>query len=398
MDRRMKGLLVGFVALLAFVIIIDATAEEPTDWSASYVHDSNKALATEVFYENLKTLSTDIQQLKKPPFEVFQDTLSRTGTYVFINNFVNLTKEESLSLLEWVDSGNTVFIASEGIPKPLLDSLDLDVSFYVSQSEIEYQPSFNFKDQNLALKDFKTSRKPFEYSYFSEIDSTTTSLLGDVKTKKATPEEAVHTNFIEVAWGKGKFLLHLAPQVYTNYFLLDANNSDYTSRTLGYLNLNQTLFWDGYYKAGKDQITNNLYYLLSNPYLKSAYYLVILTSLLYVLFAGKRKQRAIPIRPPVKNRSYEFVQTIAGMYLDKKDHKAIAQKQITAFLEHIRSRYKVSTQEISTTFIKDLASKTNKNEGDLKKLFQYIERVTTSEIVTADDLKTLNRKITTFKS
>jgi hypothetical protein len=311
---------------------------------------------------------------------------------------VNLTKEESLSLLEWVDSGNTAFIASESIPKPLLDSLDLDVSFYVSQSEIEYQPSFNFKDQNLALKDFKTSRKPFEYSYFSKIDSTTTSLLGDVKTKKTSPDEAFHTIFIEVAWGKGKFLLHLAPQVYTNYFLLDANNSDYTSRTLGYLNLNQTLFWDGYYKAGKDQITNNLYYLLSNPYLKSAYYLVILTSLLYVLFAGKRKQRAIPIRPPVKNRSYEFVQTIAGMYLDKKDHKAIAQKQITAFLEHIRSRYKVSTQEISTTFIKDLASKTNKKERDLKILFQYIDRITASEVVTADDLKTLNRKITTFKS
>ena len=86
------------------------------------------------------------------------------------------------------------------------------------------------------------------------------------------------------------------------------------------------------------------------------------------------------------------------MYLDKKDHKAIAQKQITAFLEHIRSRYKVSTREISTTFIKDLASKTNKKEGDLKKLFQYIERITTSEVVTADDLKTLNRKITTFNS
>jgi hypothetical protein len=117
-----------------------------------------------------------------------------------------------------------------------------------------------------------------------------------------------------------------------------------------------------------------------------------------VLFGGKRKQRPIPIIPAVQNRSYEFAQTIAGMYLDKKDHKAIAQKQITAFLEQIRSSYHLSTHEINTSFLKDLASKTSKEFEDLKALFQYIERINTSEIVSEDELKTLDKKITTFNS
>jgi hypothetical protein len=396
MDKKMKGLLWGLIGLVVLIIILDATKVEPTDWSPSYVHTDNRALATEIFYEGLQTVASGIEHLDKSPFEVFQDSLQKSGTYFFVNRYVNLTEEESKDLLSWVETGNSVFIASEGIPKLLLDTLGLDVSFHVSNSEIEYQPSFNFKNEPLKLADFKTSRKAFEYLYFSKIDSLQTKALGEVKTSKS--REAEHTNYIQVNWGDGKFLLHLAPQVYTNYFMVDGSNSEYTARTLGYLDLDQTLFWDNYYKSGKESISNPLYYLLSNPYLKSAYYLIIITSLLVVLFGGKRKQRPIPIIPAVQNRSYEFAQTIAGMYLDKKDHKAIAQKQITAFLEQIRSSYHLSTHEINTSFLKDLASKTSKDFEVLKALFQYIERINTSEIVSEDELKTLDKKITTFNS
>lgn len=396
MDKKMKALIWGLIGLVVLVIVMDATAEEPVDWTASYVHTDDRALATEVFYEGLKTVTKDIEHFDKSPFEIFQDTLAKKGTYFFVNRYVSLTEEESEDLLDWVTSGNTVFIASEGIPKLLLDTLGLDVSFYVSNSEIEYQPSFNLKDKPQKLSEFKTSRKAFEYLYFSEIDSASTKPIGVVKAKN--DKTAKHTNYIQINWGDGKFLLHLAPQVFTNYFMLDGKNADYTARTLGYINLDRPLFWDNYYKAGKETISNPLYYLLSNPYLKSAYYLIILTSVLFVVFGGKRKQRPIPIIPPVQNRSYEFTQTIAGMYLDKKDHKAIAQKQITSFLEHIRSTYNLSTSEISTSFLKDLASKTNQDYEDLKALFQYIERINTTDVISEDELKTLDKKMTTFNT
>jgi hypothetical protein len=331
MDRKTKLLLFGFFAVFIFVVILDSTVEEPTDWTSSYVHTDDRALASEIFYKGLESVASDIVHLEQSPFETFQDNLQLKGTYFFLNNYVNLTQEENEQLLDWVSSGNTAFMASEGIPKILLDTLGLNVSFYVSNSEIEYRPSFNLKEESLQLPDYKTSRKTFEYLYFSEIDSVKTKALGLVKTNQ--DQEAKHTNYIELTWGKGKFLMHLAPQVFTNYFMVDENNSNYTSRTLSYLNLEQPIFWDNYYKSGKDINTNPMYYLLSNPYLKSAYYLIIFTSILYVLFAGKRKQRPIPVEEPVQNKSYEFTQTIAGMYLDKKDHKAIAQKQINSFLE-----------------------------------------------------------------
>lgn len=399
MDRKTKGLLWGLIGLIILVIVLDATADKPVDWTPSYIHTDAKPLGSEVFYQGLQSVAQDLQLQGKSPFDVFQDSIKLSGTYFFLNSYVNITNEESTQLLNWVKEGNTAFIASEGIPKPLLDSLGLDVSFHVSTTEIEYKPSFNLVDKPLQLSSYKTSRKAFEYLYFSKIDSANTKALGLVRQSNSRKnKDRKHTNYITVDWGGGEFLFHLAPQVFSNYFMLDDENSDYTSRTLGYVDLGKSIIWDSYYKAGKEQISNPLYYLLSNPYLKSAYYLVIITSLLFVIFGGKRKQRPIPILPPVENRSYEFAQTIAGMYLDQKDHKAIAQKQITSFLEHIRSTYNLPTHDINSEFLRDLALKTGKTYEDLETLFQYIERIDKAEAINEDDLKTLDKKLTTFNS
>jgi hypothetical protein len=178
--------------------------------------------------------------------------------------------------------------------------------------------------------------------------------------------------------------------------MVDGSNSDYSARTLNYIDFNKPILWDNYYKAGKEKITNPLYYLLSNIYLKTAYYLIIISSLLFILFGGKRKQRPIPIIDSVKNKSREFAQTIAGMYLDKKDHKAIAQKQIQSFLDKIRNRYRLSTQKVDAKFLKELSQKTNQNYEDLEELFKYIEFINTSETISEKELISLDHKLSSF--
>jgi len=362
------------------------------------VHTDNKALGTEVFYKSLSSLDTDIQHVKKSPFESFQDSLQQKGTYFFLNEYINLTKEEIDQLLEWVNSGNTAFISSQGIPKSLLDTLGIDISFYLSNSQIEYKPSFNLVEENLKLESAKKSKKAFEYLYFSEIDSTKTQSLGFAQSalKGSEDENARHINFVKVSWGNGYFLCHLAPQTFTNYFMVDGSNSSYTARILNYINFNEPILWDNYYKAGKEKITNPLYYLLSNIYLKTTYYLIIISSILFILFGGKRKQRPIPIITSVENKSREFAQTIAGMYLDKKDHKAIAQKQILSFLDKIRNRYGLSTQKVDARFLKELSQKTNQNYEDLEELFKYIEFINTSETISEKELINLDHKISHF--
>ena len=398
MNKRNKGLITGLVGIIILIIILDATTVKPVDWFPSYVHTDNRALGTELFYKSLSSLDTDIQHIEKSPFENFQDSLRKQGTYFFLNDYLDLTKEEINQLLEWVDSGNTAFIASQGIPEPLLDTLGIGVSSYLSDSQIEYQPSFNLVEKHLQLDSAKKSRKAFEYLYFSKIDSSKTQSLGFAQStlKESEANNASHINFIKVSWGNGYFLCHLAPQTFTNYFMVEDSNNDYTARTLNYIDFSKPILWDNYYKAGKEKITNPLYYLLSNIYLKTTYYLIIISSILFILFGGKRKQRPIAIIDSVKNKSQEFAQTIAGMYLEKKDHKTIAQKQIQSFLDRIRNRYGLSTQKVDTRFLKELSQKTNQDYKDLEELFKFIEFINASETISEKELINLDHKISHF--
>ena len=50
------------------------------------------------------------------------------------------------------------------------------------------------------------------YSYFDQVDSTTTDVLGY--------DEKHRTNFVHLRAGKGNFYLHMEPLAFSNYFLL----------------------------------------------------------------------------------------------------------------------------------------------------------------------------------
>jgi len=55
-----------------------------------------------------------------------------------------------------------------------------------------------------------------------------------------------------------------------------------------------------------------LKYILSQESLKWAYYILIVSIIVYIIFQGKRKQRVIPLIPPLKNTTLEFVRIIAS--------------------------------------------------------------------------------------
>ena len=63
---------------------------------------------------------------------------------------------------------------------------------------------------------------------------------------------------------------------------------------------------------------------MKHPPLQYAFWLSLLLLLLYILFAGKRMQRIIPLVKPNENTTVTFTETIGRLYLQKKDNKNIA--------------------------------------------------------------------------
>ena len=94
-----------------------------------------------------------------------------------------------------------------------------------------------------------------------------------------------------------------------------------------------------------------------NKMLLYALLLACTLMLLYIAFGSKRKRRLVPATPPNNNASLSFVQTIGNLYLQKKDNRNIAIKMMTYFLEHIRSNYHLSTNNINAEFVQALSRK-----------------------------------------
>ena len=119
--------------------------------------------------------------------------------------------------------------------------------------------------------------------------------------------------------------------------------------------------------------------------------------LLWVIFEGRRKQRAIPVITPLPNQTLAFTKTIAGMYLDKQDHTSISRHQINHFLEYIRSHYKLPTQHTNEEFIIKLAAKSSNSLEDTRKLVNFMVFVRSNNYVTQDQITALNTQIEDFK-
>ena len=126
--------------------------------------------------------------------------------------------------------------------------------------------------------------------------------------------------------------------------------------------------------------------------------MVLITTLIFVFFEGKRKQRSIKVIEPLKNKTYDYTKTISEMYLDSKDHKGIINKQIALFLEFIRTELRLDTHTQDNLFYEQLSSRLNKDKDKAEALFKYLETTASKPSPTKSDVTELHKRIEKFKS
>jgi len=138
--------------------------------------------------------------------------------------------------------------------------------------------------------------------------------------------------------------------------------------------------------------------MLNNKALKWAYYMMLIGALLYVIFEGKRKQRAIPIVKPLRNQTIDFTRTIANMYYEKGKHKEMVNHKTNHLLEYIRVHFHLHTATVDDTFIEHLAARSNNTVEDTRILFKTIENFNNKTQISNIELERLNTLIENFKS
>ena len=146
--------------------------------------------------------------------------------------------------------------------------------------------------------------------------------------------------------GKGWYYVSSTPRFFTNYGALDPRISKFLNRQLAQLADYPTYRIDKKLLESERQYSSNnndftmspLSYMLSRPPLRWALFTLLAAVILFMLFTARRRQRVIPVLPPLTNRNLEFVRLLGTIYFRRHDNLDLLRKKYTYFKDDVRRR------------------------------------------------------------
>lgn len=409
MKQHRLYLFILLSTIIGFVLF-EIYKPKPTDWTPTFSNKDKIPYGCELLYKILPDIFPNqrITDEKVPFFSKKKSvSLPPKSNYLYVYRYFRADSSTLIKLLNYVQSGNSVFIASENF-FGLDDTLHFKTS-YVQDLALNDSVSINFINPTL--------RKSVDYQYQKQSADTYFQINNKVKVKNSVTILGKNSkgfpNFIQVSFGKGVFYLNTVPMAFTNFYMAKTDNSDYVFKALSYLP-EQFTFWDEYVNVmslsklakstsksreakGEEDVEESPFkFIVSQPALKWAYFITLAALLIYLIFEGKRRQRIIPIIEAPQNTSLQFVETIGSLYYKQKDHKSIAEKKIKHLLAFIRTKFYLKTTEIDQEFKNDLSHKTGILVNEINNLFDYLSFVQNNDSISENQLIILNGHIENF--
>lgn len=403
MKKYLPYFLIGLVVAAVVVLILTGRnrRERVLDKRISFRKRDKIPYGTFVAYHNLKYIFPNaavFASRQEPPYWDSLSVYDADQALIIVCPAFNADKQEMKNLVRFIENGNDAFISAIDLSDEVTQMLDCDVN--TNESIISYfSESAEFDTLTVTLvnppfgapSSYTYPGKRYD-SYFSRLDSVTTTVLGH--------DENGRPDFIHLKAGKGNLYVHLAPMAFTNYFLLHQRNLSYYERVFSLISpATRKVVWDEYYiskKPGNEGRSNWLSAMLRYPSLRAGLVTALLILLLYALMEMRRKQRYIPLVKKPKNDSLDFVKTIGRLYHDKGDHTNLCRKMAAYFLEHVRNRYKLPTTELNDEFIRTLHTKTGVEEAEITGIVSFIRELDQPVAVSDRQLSAFHKQLELF--
>ncbi len=366
MNRRVATYTILGLLLIAVVVWLVQQNNRRFSWRETYRIESKEPYGCFAIYQLLQdyTPAKSVQPLTDSVAgQLPLDMLEGPANYVFIGEGMYMRTEDLDDLLAFVGTGHSAFISCKVLP--------YDLMFHLYYNECAYEPwddirvkadtsiSLNFAHPAIAAE------RDYEYTFINAHEATATYWPYIGKEYFCDLEEGLVPigfmedsliNFAKVPYGEGTFYLHTTPQVFTNFFVVNPAGREYASRALSHLNPGP-IYWDKYSGVPDEMARRNndiarnveperrlysespLQFILEQPPLAWAWYLLVVLALIYMLFRTRRRQRVIPIVDPNRNTSLQFLQTIGWLYYQKSSHQQVAVQAIKLWRTHVWDRY-----------------------------------------------------------
>ena len=272
------------------------------------------------------------------------------------------------SLISFVEDGHQVMLAANEFDQSLLNQLQIANTLDGEMASKKMQTVYLNDKNNKPVAYTYNNKHHSIYRHFKYQDTGRRKNAELGKTEQQTPD------FIVFSIGEGKLFLHASPICLTNYFLLQNNNRTYLDNLFGYVaEPVSNVYWSNFFYRESNKSDWSV--IWNNAATRYALLLTLFALGVYLLFEIKRKQKIIPVVPPVENASVAFVVTIGRLYYNKKNHSNLAEKMVQHFLEFVRTNYYLNTNILDEEFVRYLAAKSGNSLAVTDSLIHNIKEV-----------------------
>lgn len=417
----MKNSSIIFVFLLFIVAIVVAVVylmPKSYNWHEDFVTHSYQpygyGMTKEIIEESFEDKFIEIHQ----PDQIFElDTFS---------NSISFTLKENLEsnpvgikhLLDFVAKGNLAVVNFKSLYSPIFDSIfnriyNEDSVFFKVRDSIywanvdslseysDYYTDSSYYSDNIVypvvfdnnllgktkLDSVSILKNKQVYSFKKAFKDTFQTMPVQFFTAKSfNPEirkilyrargNMVNDNFItelHFKLGEGQIIFNSFTLPIANYSLLKQDGFEYLNSQLDLDTIEHVIWNDASFtfnyldESSLNKQNSPLRYLLKQKAFKYAWYLLLFSTILFLIFNLKRKQRVMPLHLTKQNTTLEYINTLGLLYFNNKDYISIALKLRTYFYYFIKRHYQI-TGQLTDEKIKLLSKFSKISESELIQL------------------------------
>ena len=367
------GYIVVIAVLLGIFYLINYFTPKQYDWSPTYSRHDKNPFGAYVFDKILeKSWDHDYIHSYKTITRLTNEEELKDQNLLIITQHFSIQQDEMEIIMNYISEGHQVMIIADYFDNQLSDTLKM--SLHNNYKFFDFW-NVNIRDSLRTLYFSAPNLKNAKYKFpaaiipdsFNSEDSTAITI--------AFNEDSIPV-MMRFPIGEGNLILGRNPRIFTNYGILDPINNHYIWTALSYLK-GAPLIRSENYHIGTDESKSLFRYVLSNRSLRWAYYITLLTILLFIIFTAKRKQKAIPVIKEPENKMLAFVRSLSDLYLRRNNNADIVRKKYIYWADNLKRQYGIDIINVThdNAFFAAFSSKTGKPLNEVKILFRQLDEI-----------------------
>ena len=375
-------------------------------WTPTYQHQDAQPFGCAVFDSVLSfSLPRGYEVVGKHLVALAREDTARVRNVLVVSDNVTMGKAERDTLFRMLERGTKVMLVADWFDDNLLDTLGVHVAFRqfseILSEEAELLPPSDTpcwaggtggypERRFLVRSDFLNGGlcmadvcMPDEWEeHWPEPGHFARRVWAWQHLRQTGDTVRVMPVAVSVAVGKGELFLVQTPFLFTNYGILSEPCRSYVFRLLDQLKDAPVVRTEAYGpffgSEGEYLMARNVRspfgYFLSQPPLRWAFYVALVTLVLFFCFTARRRQRAIPLVSPPENKNLEFVKLIGTLYFQRETPTELLRKKWLYFADEVQRRTGIDLRA-ETTVEERVSRLSDKSGMEKEKLLPLLSRL-----------------------